>query len=304
MHHLPRHILSRAIIVPLALAALAAIVATQSADAFEVVVVKSADYRPYSEVLRGFRNSCACDAREVKLREDEGREKVLRQSPDVIVAIGTSVFKKVISIKDRPVVYTMVIPSETGLALQPNISGVSMDISPEAYMAAMAEVLPRAKRVGLLYDPRHMSAFVAGATKAADAAGLELIAWQTQNPSEVAALLDKMLDKIDIFWMLPDPTVVTGETVDYLLRLSFERNLPVFSFSKKYVEMGAVAALDVDPYDIGVQAGEIVRGFSADRSGTTRVYARKSQLTINAKVAKKMGLKIRDDILRKVDKIE
>ena len=56
-----------------------------------------------------------------------------------------------------------------------------------------------------------------------------------------------MQGKIDILWMLPDATVVTDETVELLLRFSFQHDVPMFSFSKKYVEVGAVASLDVDP---------------------------------------------------------
>jgi putative ABC transport system substrate-binding protein len=72
--------------------------------------------------------------------------------------------------------------------------------------------------------------------------------------------------------------------------------VPIFSFAGKYVEMGAVAALVVDPHDMGVQAGEIVKTLAAGRKGPIRVYARRSRLVINTKVAAKMGLKIRDEI--------
>ena len=67
---------------------------------------------------------------------------------------------------------------------------------------------------------------------------------------------------------------------------------------------GAYAALVADPYDMGVQAGEIVNRLSAGRSDAPRAYARASRLTINTKVAAKMGLKIRDEILRRANTIE
>jgi putative ABC transport system substrate-binding protein len=101
--------------------------------------------------------------------------------------------------------------------------------------------------------------------------------------------------------MLPDATVVTGDTVELLLRFSFQHAVPIFSFSKKYVEMGAVASLDVDPYDMGVQAAEILSKVAAHHSDAIRVYARKSHLTVNKNVAAKMGLPIRDEVLKKVN---
>jgi putative ABC transport system substrate-binding protein len=127
---------------------------------------------------------------------------------------------------------------------------------------------------------------------------------QAHDQREIPRLLDEMRGKIDVLWMLPDPTVITTEMVDYLLRFSFQYNVPIFSFSNKYVEMGAVAALVADPYDMGVQAGEIVNRLQAGRSDAPRAYAKASRLTINTKVAAKMGLKISDEILRRANTID
>jgi putative ABC transport system substrate-binding protein len=274
------------------------------AAAFDVIVVKSAALKPYQEVLRGFRDGCACEARELNLENGEGAKDVLRQAPDAVVAIGTGVFKKIKTIRDLPLIYTMVMPSETGLALSPNISGVSMDLAPETYMTSMREVFPQARRIGLLYDPRNTAAYVEEAAKAAAAAGFELLAREVRDPSQYPVLLERMSGKIDIFWMLPDPGVVSAETVDALLRFSFQSNVPVFSFSRKYVEMGAVAALDTAPYAMGVQAGHIATRLSTRGKDAVREYARPSDLTINVKVANKMGLKLGDGITTKVTKIE
>jgi putative ABC transport system substrate-binding protein len=214
------------------------------------------------------------------------------------------VFKKVRAIEDVPVIYAMVMPSEAALSLRPNISGVSMDISPETYIYTMKELFPRAKKIGLLYDPQHTAAFVAEAEKAARAAGLDLVDKQVRDPREIPGLLDKMRGTIDVLWMVPDATIAAAEAVDYLLHFSFQNSVPIFSFSKKYVEMGAVAALDVDPYDMGAQAGEIVNRLSAGKTGAIRAWARASHLTVNPKVAAKMGLKIRDEITKRAGNVE
>ncbi|HSQ78732.1 MAG TPA: ABC transporter substrate binding protein, partial [Nitrospirota bacterium] len=228
------------------------------AHAFNVIVVKSGELKPYQDALRGFRDACNCDAQELKLDEGDGAGTVLRESPDAVVAIGTTVFKKVRGIEGLPVIYAMVMPSEAALSLRPNISGVSMDISPETYIATMKQLFPAAKKIGLLYDPQHTAAFVAEAAKAAHAAGLELVDKQVRDPREIPGLLDMIRGTIDVLWMVPDATIAAPEAVDYLLYFSFQNSVPIFSFSKKYVERGAVAALDVDPYDMGTQAGEIV----------------------------------------------
>lgn len=306
MYTLSRY--SRTCVRNILLAAAALAVCTAAcpvpAESFELIVVKNAELKPYQEVHRGIRDSCGCTVRELKLQEDEGVEKILKRSPDAVLAIGTSVFKKVREIKSLPVIYAMVMPSETAGPLGLNISGVSMDSDPIEVIAAMKEVFPKSKRIGVLYDPRHTAAFVGEAAKAAVAAGVDLVVKQAHDPRDIPRLVDEMRNKIDVLWMLPDPTVITTTTVDYLLQFSFQHNVPIFSFADKYVEMGAVAALVVDPHAMGVQACEIVNRLSAGRTDAIRVYARTSRLTINMKVAAKMGLKIRDDIIKRANKIE
>ncbi len=290
----------------LATAAFAAFAAfyPYSAESFEVIAVKNADLKPYEEVLRGIRDSCGCTVRELKLREDEGVEKILKKPPDAVVAIGTSVFKKVREIKGLPVIYTMVMPSEVAGPLSPKISGVGMDIDPLESIVAITEVLPKAKRIGIVYNPQYTGAFVGEAVKAAAVAGVELVLKEAHDPRDVPRLVDELPKRIDALWMLPDPTVITSAMVEYLLQFSFRHNVPIFSFAAKYVEMGAVAALVVDPHTMGVEAGEIVKTLATGRKNPIRLYARAPRLLINTKVAAKMGLKIKGEILMRAGNIE
>jgi putative ABC transport system substrate-binding protein len=297
---------SRVSVLLLALAAFLFIIPSRAvcAEMQTIVVVKSADLKPYQDVLRGLRNGCGCDVQEVKVKNEEDKERILDSHPRAIVAIGTAAFKKVMTIRDIPVIYTMVIPSETARPLPSNISGVSMDISPATYLATMKELFPTAKRIGLIFDPRNTGEFVGNAMKAAQSAGMELVTKRVDDPSQVPTVIKAMQRQIDVFWLIPDPTVVTKESVDYLFQISFENNVPIFTFSKKYVEQGAVASLDIDPYDMGEQVASIVARALAGQSVGSPIYARKSYLTINKKIARKLGLTIGEGARSKVDENE
>lgn len=306
MYPIRLHIQARISVFLFALGTLSALIALFPfpAHAFNVIVVKSAELKPYQDALRGLKDSCDCSVQEVKFGDADVAQAVLRKTPDAVVAIGTGAFKSIRSITVLPVVYTMVMPSEAALSRRPNISGVSMDISPADYIASMKEVFPGAKRIGLLFDPRNTGAFAEEAARAARDAGVELVSRQVRDPRQFPAALDEMRGTIDVLWMVPDATIAAAEAVDYLLHFSFQNNVPIFAFSKKYVEMGAVAALDVDPYDMGAQAGEIVNRLKAGKTGAIRSWARASHLTINSKVAAKMGLKIKDEISKRAGNVE
>lgn len=274
-----------------------------AAETCRAVVVRSAQLQPHLEVVRGFKDASECSVREVTLRDNEGPEKVLAKSPDIVITVGTSGLMKLKAISTLPLVYAMAVPAEALRCQSPNISGVSMDLSPATHLAAMRQLFPGKKRIGVIYDPRQTGAFFEEAVKAARAAGLELISQQVDAPSRVPSVLATMKDRIDIFWMLPDSTVVTDENVELLLGYSFREAVPIFTFSRKYVDMGAVASLDLDPYDIGVQIGELANRVRAG-SGPVREYARAPRLTLNRNVAEKMGFAITEEIIRKVKRIE
>jgi len=278
-------------------------------NASEILVIKSADIKPYNESLEGFRDSCDCSATEIA-RSDSWQQdlsKALAVSrPDAVLAIGVDALKTAQSVKDIPVIYLMVPYLPPFASSQKNISGVSMNISAEKYLDMMADVFPNAKRIGLIYDPENSGAIVKEALQIADEKHMEIIARKAYKPGEVPPIIDNMKNRIDILWMLPDTTIVNSAVFNYMLLFSFQNEVPVVTFTKKYVEMGALAGLTVVPFDMGAQAGELVKKLlkksSADSS--IRVNARKAVLTINSKVARKMRIKIKSDNLKGAEYVQ
>ncbi len=274
------------------------------AAAHEVIVIKDTDIKPYRDAIQGFKTACGCTMKELGLSDNDVLAIVEAERPSAIFAVGTKAFKKARTIQDVPIIYTMVIPSETAVLSADNVSGVSMDIAPATYFAAMAPLFPSAKRIGVLFDPEHTGPFVEEASAVARNRGMTLIIKPVGNPQQVPAALNELRDKVDILWMLPDSTLVNSETIEYLMLFSFQNKLPVFSFAKKYVERGAVAALTIDPYDMGVQAGEQVRHLTGGERAPSRAYARTPHLIVNTKVAAKIGLRLDEEAIRNAEKVE
>jgi putative ABC transport system substrate-binding protein len=275
-----------------------------SARANDVVVLQSADINPYDDVLDGFRSSCGCNVLDVELGQAGAADisnKLSRFDPDMVFVIGLDALSRAQSVTDLPVIYSMVLPAQFPGLVGNNMSGVSMRIPADKYFAAIEEVFPGARRVGIIYDPRHTDAFIREALDAAQRRGMTLVLKKADMASEVPSLIDAMRGKIDVFLMVPDVTVISPETVKYLLFFSFRNNVPVFSFSNKYVEMGAVAALNVVPFDIGLQAGEMAKRLSNENRGGApiRLDARKTVLSINRTVAGKLGIRISDAVLKR-----
>jgi len=270
----------------------------------EIVVVQSADIRPFDETRDGFESTCGCTIADVIVIGSDRADvagTIRRMNPDGVLAIGLDALARVQTIRDIPLFYTMTAGIGHPFQELKNLSGVSMFISPERQLQAIKEMFPDAKRIGLIYDPRHTDALLERAVQYANAHSIEIIAKKADTTRAVLPLLEELKGKIDVFIMLPDVTVTNRETIDSMLLFSFRNRVPIFTFSEKYVEMGALAALIVNPFDLGAQTGEIVRKRLEGRSqgGSTRTYARQQVLLINPKIAQKLGIAIPEAILKK-----
>ena len=136
-------------------------------------------------------------------------------------------------IENIPVVYLMVLNPQSILSEENNITGVSMNIPQEKQLTALLDALPGTNTIGLLYDPDRTGHLAKKAQDSAKKMGVTLIAKEVHDPKNAPALINDMKDKIDVFWMLPDITVITPETVESLLIFSLENSIPIFTFSER-----------------------------------------------------------------------
>ena len=279
------------------------------AYAANVVSVQSVSITPYNEAFRGLESACKCKVKQLVLSEIQGPHvvrEVRREKPGVIVAIGSGALEKIRAINDIPIVCLMVLDVKSATTGKTNIKGISLDVPPERQLDIIHQALPDVSDIGLLFNPEHTGSFVEKAGAAARSAGIRLNANEVRNSKDVPVQLNLMTGKIQAFWMLPDVSVVTSETAEVLFLYSLKYRVPVITFSDKYLEMGALMSLEVDFYDMGVQAGEMVAQIlsGTDISKISNNIAGKINITINARTARKLGLTVSDEILNRAKVIK
>ncbi len=272
------------------------------AAAYDVLVVQNYKAKPYDEVLRGFGTVCNARMRVLVIPELDGGDvaaEVRRRRPDLILAMGIEALRQVRQIKEKPIVYAMVLQPETVLDGEKNITGISMVIPPEKQLADFRRVLPGLKRIGLIYQSKTMDKLVARTRRAAQRSGLELEVLKSRQAGTFPSLLDSMKGKIDAYWMLPDSMTTTPQNMEYLILFSMQNGIPVFTFSEKYLRLGAFLSVEIDPFGIGEQAGRIA-GKILDGVPVANIpptEASDAVLSINYNVAEKMGLVISRKIM-------
>lgn len=268
----------------------------------EIVVLQSISVAPYEQALEGFKSVCGAGVKKLVISELKGADvaaKIYGIKPDMVLAIGMDALSKVKVIKDIPIVYLMVLNPRSVLSGQKNITGVSMNIPPDKQLHILREALPGVKRIGLLYDPKQTGSFVRAVRSAAGRIDIEVVAMEVNGSKEVPSSMFAMRGTIDMFWMLPDLTVITSETVEHFLVFSLENRIPILTFSEKYVELGALLSIGIDAFDIGRQAGEIANAILSGRhvGGIKPVDAKKAVISVNLKVARKLGIRIDEKIV-------
>ena len=269
----------------------------------KIVAVQSIRIKPYEEAVKGFESISRSEIKRIVISElnDANVIKTINSlRPDIILAIGMGALQLVKEIKDIPVVYMMALNPVSIISGEKNICGVSMSIPPEKHLNLIVNALPHVKNIGLLYDPDRTGYIVKHAMIAAGKMNINLITKEIQNSRDVPSELLSMRKNIDVFWMLPDLTLITPATIEFLLLFSLENKIPVLAFSDKYVELGALMSISIEPMDIGRQAGEIANAILSGRDikNIKKVDARKSLISININIARKLDIDINNNIIK------
>jgi putative tryptophan/tyrosine transport system substrate-binding protein len=281
----------------------------------EIVVVQSSEIRPFQEALEGFEETSGCSIKEVIAVQPgipDLSSIVRRLRPDAILALGLDAVIRLQQIRDIPVFFTMAANLPDNVRSADNISGVSMIVEPERQIEALKLILPNIRRVGVIFNAANSGIFVDRFIQSGRKNHLEIIAVRAKNPQDVSHLLSELKGRADAIVMLPDLALITQETVNAMLLFSFNHSIPLVSFSEKFAGMGALAAIAIIPRDLGRQTGEMVREYFRGRIASKnlsnyanrRSYARKSEIFINWTVARKLGISLRDDLLKKSIKVE
>ncbi|MFQ5779424.1 MAG: ABC transporter substrate-binding protein [Nitrospiria bacterium] len=280
-------------------------------DGAEIGLLKSQDLPIYREALEGIKKVYRGDLREFDLKADpqESQRVVMalkRDPPDLILTIGlwaTRVAKE--NFQQTPIIFSMVFDPDRFSLSGENITGVTLEVSASEVFSRIRDLFPEVKRIGVLYNPKKTGERIEQAEKAARVLGVSLISVPVRSEKDVPEGLRTLQPQIDLLWLVPDSTVVTPESVDFLLLTSFENNIPIVTFSDGFVRRGAAASFSPDYRAVGEQSARLALSVLQGEN-PVRLSIRpteKIRLSFNVKIVKKMGIRFNPKVLQTADKI-
>lgn len=233
--------------------------------------------------------------------------KFVGDRPDVAVAIATpSAQALVAATKSIPIVFSAVtdpVAAKLVKSWDPsgtNVTGVS-DMSPlQNQIDLILKVVPKAKRVGVIYNPGEANsvAIVNELKKLLAAKNMSLVEASAARTVDVSSAAQSLVGKVDVIYAPTDNNVMSA--FEGIVKVAEQTKLPIVAADTSAVKRGAAAAIGLNYYDLGRQTGKIVvrilngeaPGKIASQTSTT------FELFVNPKAAQRQGLTLSSELVK------
>jgi putative ABC transport system substrate-binding protein len=238
-------------------------------------------------------------------------EKLVGENPDLILTIATPSSQAMVKATTTiPIVFSAITdPVGAGLVSSlsgggANVTGTS-DLSPvDKQFELIKKIVPNIKKLGFIYNAGEANSVTSlnQAKEEGAKLGIEIVEATVSNSSEVMMAAESLVGKVDAIHIPTDNTVVSA--FEAITKVCVDNKIPLFAADVDSVPRGAVAALAIDYYRLGLQTGrmavEILEGKNPGDMPTETLED--LLLYVNLDSAKKMGVTIPADLLEKADK--
>ena len=238
--------------------------------------------------------------------------KFVGDKSDVIVAISTPSAQAVVAAtKSIPVLYSGVtdpVAAQLVPSWEPsktNVSGVSDMLVLEKQLDLIKKVAPDAKTVGMVYNPGEANAVVVveRLRELLSANDMNLVEATAARTVDVGAAARSLVGKADVFYTNTDNNVVSA--FEALVKVGNDSKIPIIASDTDSVGRGAIAALGVNYYDLGVQTGKmVVRVLKGEKPGDiASETSDQLELFVNPSAAAKQGVTLDEAFIQSATKI-
>lgn len=137
------------------------------------------------------------------------------------------------------------------------MTGVSDLASIDAQMDLARELVPNAKNIGLIYCSSEVNSEIQ-ANMVMDyckANGLNVVEKAVNNVNDIQQTAESLAGQVDLIYTPTDNTIASA--IPALVKVKDARKIPVIAGADIMAKDGALAALSVDYYKLGLETGEL-----------------------------------------------
>ena len=242
-------------------------------------------------------------------------DSFVNKKVDLICAIATpsamSAYNSAMD-ADIPVIYTAVSdPAGAGLVNEDgtnvgNITGTSDKLPVTEQMELIRELMPDAKKIGILYTTSEANSVstIQEYKDNAEKYGFEIVDTGINTIADVEMAAKDLASKVDCISNLTDNTVVSA--LQTVLAAANDAKIPVFGSEVEQVKNGCVAAVGIDYVALGKQTGEMVAKVlkgEATAAETPFEICEGGNVYVNTEAAGNIDFTISDDVLNEAAEV-
>ena len=279
--------------------------------AIEIAILKSSSIGAYDQAIEGFKSTAPSGTiyteYDVQGDSEQGRKlarKIRASEASLVLAVGLkAALAAKLEIVDVPVVYMMILdPSKHNLTA-PNMTGTLLEIPAERQFKILRAFLPNLRRLGVLSNSLGHIAKLKEITAQAAANSIQLQDFPVESEKDVPQQLRSLLAAVDALWLIPDSTVLTNESIGFILESSLARRVPVIGFSPEFTRLGALLSLSVSYGEVGRETGVLAkRILDGDRKLPAKpIPIDRLKITVNLKTARFLGVEFPKDVNHLID---
>ena len=241
-------------------------------------------------------------------------QKLVSDNNNLLVGITTPATLSLSNAtKDKPIIMAgITYPVEAGLIKSENnpgnnITGVSDRTPIKQQLEVMKQILPKMKKVGILYTASEDNSVKQAqeAEKLAKELGLEVKVSTVANTNDIQQVTETLAAETDAIFVPIDNTIASAMAT--VVKVTDAKKVPVFPSSDTMVADGGLLGIGVDQYKIGIETAKVIAKVlkGADTKTMPIVLANEGVIYLNEAKAKQLGIEIPQDIkdkARVVDK--
>lgn len=249
--------------------------AQNTEDTIKIATLQYADHPSLDNCVEGFKlglEEGGLTGYEVEVQSAKGDDSTNTQIAQQLVASGVDLICGVATPSAQacynagfeagvPVIFNAVSdPIAAKLAVSETeamdgITGVSDKLPVDAQLQLIREMMPDAKKIGILYTTSEANSVstIEDYKAAAPEYGFEIVEKGITNAAEIPQATDILVTQVDCISNMTDNTVV--DNLPVVLEKASAAGIPVFGSEEEQVGNGCVASAGIDYIELGKKAG-------------------------------------------------
>ncbi|WEG36749.1 tryptophan ABC transporter substrate-binding protein [Amygdalobacter nucleatus] len=192
-------------------------------------------------------------------------QQLLTKEKKLVIGITTPAAQQLASKeKERPIILSgITYPKQAGLVdseAHPgkNVTGVSDRLNIKAQIEQIHEVLPDAKKIGILYTSSEDNALAQAKTAEQEIKkiGLEAVVKSVTNTTDIHQVATQLASEVQAIYVPIDNGIASAMAT--LVQVTDQAKIPVFPSADSMVKDGGMMGIGVDQYQIGRLTAKVV----------------------------------------------